>query len=124
MTLNPLQKVASVIIGLAVVASVVFVSLKIYEFGFERGVVNGQEIERKAQADATQKRKDDQEKNDEAVGVKIQEKIVYRDRYITKIKKEVEYVAAPLAECVMPDAAVRLWNESSRCILEPSSPGC
>lgn len=119
-----LQKVGSAILGLAVVITMGFAALKFYSFSFERGVAYENERMLKEQSDKTKERMDAQDKNDTAVAGQVKEKIVYRDRYVTKIKKEVEYVTAPMAECVMPDAAVRLWNDSSRCLLDPKAAGC
>lgn len=60
--------------------------------------------------------------------VEVEERIVtqtvYRDRFITKTVKEIEYVAQPLAACPVPAELGRLLNSVARCAREDRSASC
>lgn len=47
---------------------------------------------------------------------------VYRDRYITRTTKEIDYAAQDLASCPLPPAVGRLLNDASRCAYEDRCP--
>lgn len=47
-----------------------------------------------------------------------------RERFITKVEKEIVYVAAPLADCALPADAVRLLNDARRCAIEGTAAAC
>lgn len=52
------------------------------------------------------------------------EKVVYRDRYIDRIRTVVEKVSTPLLSCPLPADAVRVWNDIAECALRPSESTC
>lgn len=58
------------------------------------------------------------------VEVKEAAQTVYRDRYITRIVKEIEYVTQDLAACPVPPAAVRLLNDAAKCASEDRPASC
>jgi len=49
---------------------------------------------------------------------------VYRDRYITRVVKEIDREAAPLAGCPVPLGAVRVLNDAARCAREDRPAAC
>lgn len=49
---------------------------------------------------------------------------VYRDRYITRIVKEIDRASQDLARCPVPPAAVRLLNDAAKCAGEDRPPSC
>lgn len=56
--------------------------------------------------------------------VKQATQTVYRDRYITKSVKEIQYVTRELASCPVPPAAVRLLNDAAKCASEDRPTSC
>ena len=60
--------------------------------------------------------------------IQIEERIVtqtvYRDKFITKIEKEIQYVTLPLAACPVPPDAIRMLNAASRCVSEDRPASC
>lgn len=56
--------------------------------------------------------------------VKEAAQTVYRDRYITRTVKEIEYVTQDLAACPVPPAAVRLLNDAAKCASEDRPASC
>ena len=65
-----------------------------------------------------------QEKIVNVVETKEVEKVVYRDKFLTKIEKVVEYVTEPLRQCIVPVDAVRLWNDARACALLADGASC
>jgi hypothetical protein len=49
---------------------------------------------------------------------------VYRDRYITRIVKEIDHAAQSLASCPLPPAVGRLLNDAARCADEDRPASC
>lgn len=47
---------------------------------------------------------------------------VYRDRYITRIVKEIDHAAQDLDRCPVPAGAVRLLNDAAQCASEDRCP--
>ena len=70
----------------------------------------------------------DQREANRTRAVEVEERIVtqtvYRDRFITKTVKEIEYVAQPLAACPVPADLGRLLNDAARCAREDRSASC
>ena len=56
--------------------------------------------------------------------VKEAAQTVYRDRYITRTVKEIEYVTQDLAACPVPPAAVRMLNDAAKCASEDRPASC
>lgn len=56
--------------------------------------------------------------------VKEAAQTVYRDRYITRTVKEIEYVTQNLAACPVPPAAVRMLNDAAKCASEDRPASC
>lgn len=56
--------------------------------------------------------------------VKQANQTVYRDRFITKTVKEIQYVTRELASCPVPPAAVRLLNDAAKCASEDRPAAC
>lgn len=52
------------------------------------------------------------------------ERVVYRDRVITKSVTEVRHATAPLADCPIPPTAVRVLNDAARCAREGRPATC
>jgi nitrate/nitrite-specific signal transduction histidine kinase len=49
---------------------------------------------------------------------------VYRDRYITRIVKEIDHAAKDLDRCPLPPAVGRLLNDAARCADEDRPASC
>lgn len=49
---------------------------------------------------------------------------VYRDRFITQTVKEIQYVTANLAACVLSPGAVGMLNDAARCAGEDRPAAC
>lgn len=49
---------------------------------------------------------------------------VYRDRYITRIVKEIDREATSLASCPLPPAVGRLLNDAAACAREDRPASC
>jgi len=49
---------------------------------------------------------------------------VYRDRYITRIVKEIDHAAQDLASCPVPPAVGRLLNDAAQCAREDRPAAC
>lgn len=49
---------------------------------------------------------------------------IYRDRYITRIVKEIDRAAQDLATCPVPPAVGRLLNDAARCASEDRPASC
>lgn len=56
--------------------------------------------------------------------VKEAAQTVYRDRYITKTVKEIQYVTREMASCPVSPAAVRLLNDAAKCASEDRPASC
>lgn len=75
-------------------------------------------------AAVTQQAHDANEKRADSVVIQEVERVVYVDKYITKIQKEIEYVTQPLAACPLPDDSVRVWNDISSCLFSSEAAAC
>lgn len=98
-----------------------------YTLGYHNASIKAERdvAENKAQqTTAVAEKKDEQVQIRTVVETKEVEKVVYRDRYIDRVVKQVEYVAKELKTCPVSVDAVRLWNQTAQCALHPGPSEC
>ena len=91
-----------------------------YKYGFHQGE---KEWKEKAEAAVNDKKIAETVVVQQEV-IKEVEKVVYRDKFIYKTQKEVEYVTQTLVSCPVSIDAVRLWNKTRDCALHPDQASC
>ena len=104
-----------VCVGLAV-AAIVNMKHNAFQAGYDKA--------KSEVATVTQAAHDANEKRAHSVVIQEVERVVYVDKYITKIQKEIEYVTQPLAVCPLPDDSVRLWNDITDCLFSSEAAAC
>lgn len=52
------------------------------------------------------------------------EKVIWRDRYIDRVRPIIKEVSVPLLSCPLPADAVSVWNRTAECALRPSQASC
>jgi hypothetical protein len=52
------------------------------------------------------------------------ERVIYRDRFITRTKIEVRHATADLSLCRLNDDAIRLLNDAAECAADDRGPAC
>lgn len=122
--ISPVKNILPIVVAIVGTIILSAAATKLYGFAYDRGHKAGRENLAQEMA-AAAKTKETAEK-DRSAGVvkKVQTVNTQRKAYIAKAEKEIEHESTPLAECRVPDSAVRLWNEATRCIMEPTSAGC
>lgn len=124
MSPSPVQYAVRVLLGIVAAGILIQGTVWVYKYGYNRGTKFGREqmyaeLEVKGQIKV-----ESQRANAANVVKQDKSKSAKQKEYIERTEPEVRDATKDLAGCTVPDAAVKLWNETSNCLLEPGSPGC
>lgn len=127
--MNPVVLFWLIRIGIALAAigslTAVYVGWEHHERGIGRAEVKAKWDQERAELKAQV-----QDQRDKNLALQRQAEKQYtvqaetRDRFITRIVTEIRYATQSLAACPVPDSAVRLLNDASRCASEDSAAAC